>query len=220
LSTELSTLLFNIKVVENGVTTDNTEYIRSSDTAKSSATITGGLAQQLTCDNISADLRFLGDTIRKPDTYDAFEATWIVEDVSLKHEEGPLTVTIIIDEQVKGSCVINADDKKPEISLSKPCGGIYGFNHRILPLPLDKSIIFGRLMIDIDAIDNYGIECAEFYANGVKLETINNEPFSYYMDIKSMGQFVNLEVKVYDLSGNKAQVKELLELYNPLGNEW
>ncbi len=202
------------------ITIDNKEYIKSKDTAKITATITGTLVDQLTCENITADLRFFGDSIRKADSFDSFEATWIVKDVSLKNNHGPITITILIDGEIKASCVIYADDINPVLSIAEPNGGIYAFNQKIFPLPLFKSIILGQLVIDLDMHDNYGIQKTEYYMNGLYLETIKKEPFTYLLDLKSIGQEVRFEVIAYDYAGNMVKDSRQLVLYNLYGELW
>ena len=64
-----------------------------------------------------------------------------------------------------------------------------------------------------------GIDRAEYYVDGVLLETTNADPFNWHMNIRAMGAH-NLEVKIYDCAGNTQTTSKQVTIFNPRGTVW
>jgi len=71
----------------------------------------------------------------------------------------------------------------------------------------------------IIANDASSITKAEFFVDGVLLETVTDEPYVWIMDIKAMGQHT-LEVRVYDSAGNTVTQSQDVTIYNIFGTDW
>ncbi len=63
--------------------------------------------------------------------------------------------------------------------------------------------------------DTSGIERAEYYVDGVLLETAKNEPFNWHMNIRAMGTH-NIEVKTHDCAGNTMTITKKITIYAEL----
>ena len=112
------------------------------------------------------------------------------------------------------SATITADNTVPELSIIKPENGLYLFNRRFLPL--GRTIIFGPITIEIDADDTSGISKVEFYVDNELEETVIDDPFDWYMNLRLLRKH-NLKIIAYDHAGNTATESKDITVYNFFG---
>ena len=128
--------------------------------------------------------------------------------------DGPITVTVKLDDDKSNSDTITADNTNPAVSIDKPQDGLYLFNSRLLTL--SRTIIIGGITMEVDTEDTSGIDRAEFYLDGELMKTDTSSSPEWYMNIKLRGQY-NLEVIVYDHVGNKVTESKMINVYNFFG---
>jgi len=197
--------------------TDSTQWVKNGDTLEVTAGITGHGASVLGCANITADLSGFGmETSVEATSFDGFTATWTLNNVECTPSDGLITVTVTLDNLYSNSGTITADNTAPELTIDKPNGGLYLFNFRFLPF--GKTTVIGPLNVMITA-DDTSVAKAEFSVDGVLLETVQDDPFDWRMNVKTMGQHT-LEVMVFDSAGNTVTQSQEVTIYNPFGTDW
>ncbi len=199
------------------ITIDSPHWVKDGDIVDITAAITGNDAGDLTIEDLSADLSGLGGDVAYPDSFDGFSATWTITDAVCTQSDGIITITVSITDTFSNSATITADNTAPELTLIKPEKGLYLGNLRLFPF--GKTIIIGASEIKIDSQDASGIDKAEYYVDGVLLETAKDEPFNWHMNIRAMGAH-NLEVKIYDCAGNTMTIAKQITIYNLRGTIW
>jgi PKD repeat protein len=199
------------------ITIDSPHWVKDGDIVEITAAITGNDAGDLTIEDLSADLSGLGGSVAHPDSFDGFLATWTITDVVCAQSDGMITITVSIADTFSNSAIITADNTAPELTLIKPGKGLYLGNLRLFPF--GKTIIIGASEIKIDSQDVSGIDRAEYYIDGVLLETTNADPFNWHMNIRAKGAH-NLEVKIYDCAGNTMTIAKQITIYNLRGTIW
>jgi hypothetical protein len=193
--------------------TDEINLIKNCDNITISATINGLGSDKISKYNISADLTDLnlGNNIH-PDTYDGKNATWRLFYVKCIDYKDNILLKINIDNHVEKNCTINIDNECPKLILKKPLNGIYIHNRKLF-IPISKTIIFGKIDIELEAYDNYEIHKLELYIDG-KLEYIlYNNYLSFKLKNRLFGRHF-LEFRLYDLAGNMVSEKRIISIYN------
>jgi len=186
---------------------DSTSYVKDGDNLVITAGITGSIS--INREDITADLSGFGRGTIIADSYDGFTATWTISNVQCTPSEGLITVKVTASDIDSNSATITADNTNPELNIYKPVGGLYFFNTRLLPL--SRTIIIGAITIELDTVDNNGIDRAEFYIDNELEKTVTKEPFEWYTNLPK-GQH-RLEILVYDYAGNKAtQTVDILKV--------
>lgn len=193
--------------------TDDIHWIKNCDNITITATIMGLGSDKISKYNISADLTDLnlGNKVH-PDTYDGKNAIWRLFYVKCIDDKDNILIKINIDNHVEKNCTINIDNERPKLILKKPVNGIYIHNRKLL-IPISKTIIFGKIDIEIEAYDNYEIQRLELFIDG-KLEYIL---YNNYLNFKLKNRLFGrhfLEFRLYDLAGNMVSEKRIINIYN------
>jgi PKD repeat protein len=206
-------------VIIEDLTTGSITCIRDEDTISITASITGHDASMLTEDQIKADLSCLGgESEVSPRSFNGFLANWIIDDITCSIDSGEISIPILIDGKVKSEGTIIVDNIPPEIVLHKPKNGVYIKGLRLFPF--GHTIIFGGLPVEIDVIDNIEVNYVEYYVDGTLLSTIDKEPFSWYMNIRTFNAEHQLTVNVFDYAGNFVSQEVTFRMFNYNGDIW
>jgi hypothetical protein len=193
-------------------TTGSKQWVKNGDTVEINAMITGG--ENLDRTDIVADLSGFGMAHVHADSFDGLTAQWTLNSV-ICPSEGPITVTVRAEND-RNTATITADNTIPELSIVKPeKEGLYVFGMRLLPLR--KTVIIGKMTIDIAPKDNYGISKAEYYIDGTLKDTITEQPFDWNMNLKLSGEHT-LKIIIYDHAGNYKSESKTATIYNFFGN--
>jgi uncharacterized repeat protein (TIGR01451 family) len=203
-------------VVSNVVITDidanKIFYVKDRDTIKVTAGITG--ASDIV--EVYADLSGFGSGINVlANSFDGFTAIWTLNDVICHPREGIITVTVNLDNDNSNSATITADNTNPTSLFLKPVDGFYFFNSKLLPI--GRTIIIGAITVEVDGIDNSGIDYAEFYLDGELHAIVNDEHLEWYMNIRLQGNH-QLEVIIYDNAGNSISILKEIRVFNFFGD--
>jgi hypothetical protein len=191
-------------------TTGSKQWVKNGDNVEITAMISGG--ETLTRSDIVADLSGFNRGTLPADSYNGLIATWTINSVTCN--EGPITVKVRAENDRKDA-TITADNTLPELNIVKPeKEGLYLFGMRLLPLR--KTVLIGKMTIDIEAEDNYGISKAEYYIDDT-LKATTDEPFDWEMNLKLMGQHT-LKIILYDHAGNVKSESKTVTIYNLFGN--
>jgi hypothetical protein len=192
--------------------TGSTSWVKDGDTVEITAYITGG--QGLTKFDIEADLSGFNLGTFYADSFDGYTAKWTLTDVTCNPSDGPITVTVRASGDIN-SATVTADNTAPEVSITKPDTGLYVFNTRLLPLA--KTVIIGKITIEIIAADNSGTSMVEFYVDDDLKATLTQEPFEWLLDLRLLGEHT-LKTVVFDGAGNTASAEQLATIWNLFGN--
>ncbi len=182
------------------VSTGSTQYVRNGDTVQIQAALTGVWTEDLTREDITADLGGFNRGICIANSFNGFVATWMLYNVECTPTNGVITIALYAGEYQSTTVTITADNECPSLSIVKPAKGLYFFNSK-LPL-MKRTIIFGSITIQIETDDKYGIERAEFYIDGHLEYALTEGPMEWYTNLPR-GKHA-LDVKVYDHAGNYA----------------
>jgi hypothetical protein len=202
-------MVSDVRITDTDI--DSYLWVKDGDSVEVTAGITG--ASEITI--VTADLSGLGGGSNVPaDSFDGFTATWTLSNVVCHPSDGPITVTVKLDDDKSNSATITADNTNPVLSIDKPQDGLYFFNSRLLPL--SRTIIIGGITIEVNAEDTSGIDRTEFYLDDELMKTDTSSRPEWYMNIKLRGQH-NLEIIVYDHTGNKITESKMIKVYNFFG---
>jgi len=81
------------------------------------------------------------------------------------------------------------------------------FNYTFkIPFPfITNPLIFGKLLVEVDANDNVGVESVRFYVNNIYRETVTDPPYNWmWSEISDYLFPYYLMVVAKDTSGNEA----------------
>jgi hypothetical protein len=204
------TMVSDIHILDTSIGSD--AFVKDGDDLEITAGITGPTELMTT---ITADLSGFGMGTNVEANFNGFTATWTLQNVVCTPSDGPITVTVTVNEIHSNSATITADNTDPEMVIEKPVNGLYLFNVKLLPF--GRTIIIGP--IDIEVEGSSDIATAEFFVDGVLLKTATEDSFEWHMNIKAIGQHT-LEVKVYDGAGNTATQSQDATIYNLFGIDW
>ena len=198
------------------LTINNNYWTKDCDNLRIIANINGFGSEELTINNITADLTGfnLGNNV-KADVYDGLNATWILNYVKCNPNNGIIKVKIMIDGHEKNNVTISTDNTPPDLNIYKPKNGLYIFNKKIL-LPLKRTIIIGAIDFELDINDNFGISKTEFYIDGSLEKTVFGSTNEWHMKKKIIGRHY-FEVKIYDYAENydvESIVIKMFSLYS------
>ena len=120
------------------------------------------------------------------------------------YDINPDTTSMLIKINIR----IISDDTNPEISLIKPSTGcLYIFDNKIINLPIQSAIIFGKMNLNIEASDEItSIKKIEIYIDEILIDTLNFEPYTWLWDQASFGK-QNLKIIAYDQVDNHKSVE-------------
>jgi hypothetical protein len=120
------------------------------------------------------------------------------------YDINPDTTSMLIKINVR----IISDDTNPEISLIKPTTGcLYIFDNKIINLPIESTIIFGKINLNIEASDEItSIKKIEIYIGEILIDTLNFEPYTWLWEKSSFGK-QNLKIIAYDQVDNHKSVE-------------
>ncbi len=180
------------------LSTGNTQFVRNGDTVEIKAAITGVLTNDITREDITADLSGFNRGTVIAQSFNGFIASWTLYQVECTPTNGRITVEINAGKFTATEVTITADNIDPTLSIIQPVNGLYFFNSRI-PL-LNRTIIVGSITIQIETDDNYAVDRAEFYVDSKLEHTISEQPMEWYINLPK-GKHL-LDVKVYDDAGN------------------
>lgn len=96
------------------------------------------------------------------------------------------------------------ENEKPNVSIVKPCKGLYLFNRCVFPRFFRLPLIIGKITIIANATDeDSGIEMVEFYINGRLMGNDTTEPYTYNWtrDRIRLIHVFSISVKAYDNEG-------------------
>jgi len=199
------------------MTLNSDAWVKHGDDVTISAFITGNEADDLQPSEITVDLSGFGLENNVPaESYDGFIATWMLNDVICVPSDGPIQVVLTVRESTR-TAVITADNTAPDVSILKPAGGLYLFGSRIFPF--GNTIIVGALELIPDIIDAGEVASVEYSIDDVILETVMNAPWSYILNVKSMGGHT-IQINVSDKAGNSAEHMVDAAIINPNGVDW
>jgi len=193
---------------------DSSIYVKDGDTIQVTAAITGALASQITREDITADLTGFNQGTMVAENYDGFLATWTLTNVECNPTNGPITITVYVSDQATETETITADNTHPEATLEKPLNGLYFYNNRLLPL--QNTVIFGPIDIQVTGTDNTGINKVEYRIDNELLHTDIESEYEWYMNQRLTGRH-QLQVTIYDHAGNTIELTEIINVYNFFG---
>lgn len=206
----MGAMISDIKIQDT--TIDSTTYVKDGDDIEISVGITGAI--DLSRDDITADLSAFGMGTVVAHSFDGFTAKWTLNNVVCEPNDGPLTITVNAGVYDSNKGTIYADNKKPEMEVIKPENGLYFFNSRLLPI--ERTIIIGPFTIIVEGMDDNGLSKTEFYIDNALMHIDTNKDPEWYMNIKQTGQH-QLEIRVYDLAGNKITETQMISVFNFFG---
>lgn len=206
-------------VMIEDISIDSTNWVKNGDDVIISASITGPFASELTYRNITANLSHFGRSNNaRPDEYNGFIAKWMLSDVDCVVENGELQIPIFVDGKQKGIGKITSDNRPPDVLMMKPSKGLYFFNVRAFPF--GNTIIIGGVDVELDINDNFEIKNVEFIVDDVSLSTVEYEPFSWRMNIRTLGGTHMLKAIVSDQAGNINATIQEFTMFNLFGDLW
>lgn len=208
----------NIKLeISNIIIMDNTinslDWVKNCDNITIHAVINGLGAEHILKNNISADLTGfnLGKNVN-PTSYDGKNAIWKLYYVKCAEGKDKIKVNINVNDDIHKNCTINIDNERPKLLLKKPINGIYLYNKKLF-IPIDKTIIFGKIDIELEANDNSIIDRLEFFIDG-KIEFTLHDSFNKFkFNSRLIGRHF-IEIRLYDIAGNMISEKMSISIYN------
>jgi len=101
------------------------------------------------------------------------------------------------------------DMEPPEGEILKPQDTtLYILNRELFQLP-KNTIAFGKLTVQIDAVDPADISKVEFYVDNILMATITTEPWEWLWETRSFGRHT-LKVMIYDETGCSVRDEQTL----------
>ena len=174
----------------------SSQYVKNGDNLEIMAGITGG--HSLSREDITADLSGFGmGTYVIADSYDGYTATWIITNAACSPSDGSVSITITAEDN-HGSATITADNTNPEISIANPETGFYFLGKRFIPL--SRTIIIGKITIELDTADESGISRVSYYIDDDLAATISDGSFDWYTNLPRGSH--TLKAVAYDQAGN------------------
>ena len=99
-----------------------------------------------------------------------------------------------------GLTVVVSVVEPPEITVDilSPVDGLYFIGFKILPLPTNLTLVYGRITIEANAkISEGSIDKVEFYIDNQLMKTVQGTEFEWYMREKINGMHY-CTIKAYD----------------------
>jgi len=204
-----------IHAIITGFGADKLSINNITDNITIHAIITGFGADKLSINNITADLTDfnMGKNV-KPNNYDGKNAIWELYYVKCNFSTNQLCINIEINNYVNKNCTINVDNENPKLNINKPTKGIYLYNKKLF-IPIEKTIIFGKIDIELDFSDNCEIDRLEILIDG-KLElTLHENYYKFEFNKRLIGRHF-IEFCLYDLAENRISKTMVINFFNLL----
>ena len=132
-------------------------------------------------------------------------------DVSYEYKNGNMIIHDSIDaKETKIFKISNAPMLYVEITKPKE-NHLYIFNRQIMPV--DNTIIIGKITIETSVYGGEGIDKVEFYVDNVLKSTDDEEPYSWLWNERAIRRR-EIKVIVYDNEGKEAEDKMDLIIFN------
>jgi len=194
-------------------TIDSYAFVKNHDIVDVTAIISCG--KNLSSTDITANLSGLGGSpIANPESFNGTTARWTISDVCCAPLNGGVTVSVDVKSIDTKIASIIADNTLPLLSIDKPIGGFYIFNHKIIPLK--NTIVLGSVDVDVNASDINGIQKIKYFVNDMPIHTVTDPSETWRLNIRSFGR-QKLSISVYDAAGNMASVGTAIKIFNFLG---
>jgi hypothetical protein len=102
----------------------------------------------------------------------------------------------------------------PEITISRPYGHLYLFDHALLPLPGNRTIVIGQVTVVASVVDTAtsGVAAAELYIDN-ELRRSFECTITYLLDEMMLGRHA-IKVVAYDNAGNKSVREVTVAIFN------
>ena len=113
-----------------------------------------------------------------------------------------LTVTDSIGNVAQDSAfvyVFTQDNTPPSIKIIKPDKGLYMNNRKIMPLPLNISIVIGEITVEVEASDDIAVAKVEFYLDDELKHTNHTAPYYWELNETIFGLH-KLKAMAYDFA--------------------
>jgi uncharacterized repeat protein (TIGR01451 family) len=203
------TKVSDIYITDTTMNTNN--LVKNGDTVEISAGITNG--QDLSENDITANLTGFGvSNIVNADNYDGFTAIWTIENVECLPSNGVIIITVTADNIDSKSATIIADNKAPDIYITKPINGLYINNNRIIPL--FRTLIIGQITVELKSENIlYDLDKTEYYIDNELKFTDTEQLFKWDINFIIFGRH-KLEIICYDKIGNQASITQMITIYN------
>jgi len=171
--------------------TESNQYVKDKDTVQLIVNIDN--ANNLTKDCIYADLRcFQEEAYVHPDYFNGYTAHWNLSMITLQQKNANISITVDVDHLEQETIHIIADNTKPTIHINHPINGLYILNKRFIPI--EDTVIIGNIPLDFEANDNYEVEKARIYLDGLLIDEIYQPPFFKLIKEKLFGKhFIKIE---------------------------
>ena len=121
-----------------------------------------------------------------------------------------LTVTDSIGNVAQDSAfvyVFTQDNTPPSIKIIKPDKGLYMNNRKIMPLPLNMSIVIGEITVEVEASDDIAVAKVEFYLDDELKHTNHTAPYYWELNETIFGLH-KLKAMAYDFAGHITKDEE------------
>lgn len=193
---------------------DSSHFVKDGDDIVVSAGITGRVSE---VDQVYADLSGFGrGTYVAADSFDGFVASWTLHNVICTPGDGEILVTVFAGDHSREGVIV-ADNTNPEISMEN-LGGLYLFNHRVLPL--NTVIAIGSIDIGVSAVDEGSVDHVEYYVDGALVGSVSDAPYGWNCNLKSIGGHYTLSAVVFDGAGNQNTESQEITIFNLFGQDW
>jgi hypothetical protein len=191
--------LLSIRQIQfRNLDTENNQYVKDKDTVQLIITIDN--ANNLTKDRIYADLRcFQKEENVHPNYFNGHIAQWNLSMIKLQQKNANISITVDVDHLEKETIHIMADNTKPTIHINHPINGLYLLNKRFIPIK--DTIIIGNIPLDFEANDNYEVEKALIYLDGLLIDEISQPPFFKLIKEKLFGKHI-IKIECVDKAAN------------------
>jgi hypothetical protein len=199
--------VYDITITDTTIT--STEYTKNGDNLEITASINGDPII------IEADLSGFGKGPAVPPTsYTGGIARWIVSDIITANPDGPISLTIYVEDATGDSAMnsasITADNTHPTITIIKPRPGLYFMDSKRL-LPFSYPFIIGQITFETEVFDDgSGVELVEFYLEDTLESVVTEAPYRWVWNRQSTG-FWDVEIVVTDRVGHSTseEIKDL-----------
>ena len=116
-----------------------------------------------------------------------------------------LKVTDNFNQSTIKTTTVYIDDTPPTVEITKPMNNsLYIFNMRT-HIPLLRTWIIGAITIEIDVIDNIGVDKIKLYIDDELKTNLTKKPYTWRWDEKTPLRFKHtLKAVAYDKAGNSA----------------
>ncbi|MFO8133764.1 MAG: hypothetical protein R6U10_07555, partial [Thermoplasmatota archaeon] len=145
---------------------------------------------------------------------------WQVYDgVFVVDSDGPHSIEYYAVDNVGNEEPVNVEQVKidlygPKISISRPQGRLYLFDHAILPLPGNRTVVIGPVTVAASVVDTAtsGVAATELYVDD-ELRASSGRNVTYVLDETMLG-WHTIRVVAYDNAGNSAVREVVMAVFN------